>query len=141
MDTYTFSERTKSQTIVTLIAALWASLVAAYLYFAATYDRSVVFFGPEMSRFQVARNNVIDYAGAVSVTGPGSAFGLTIPVFLALSSLAVRKHRRGASLVAGGLTLGVCLLWPLSIGVLYLPAALLLLLAGARTHADPAPAI
>ena len=141
MDKYTLSERTKSRNIVPLIAALWASLVAAYLFFASTYDRSVVFFGPDMSRFEIARNEVIDYASAVAVTGPGSVFGLTIPIFLALSPLAIRKHRRGALLAAGALTLGVCLLWPLSIGVLYLPTALLLLLAGARVNADPAPAI
>ena len=130
----------KSRSIFPLIAALWASLVAAYLYFAATYDRSVVVFSSDMSRFEVARDNVINYASAVAVTGPASAFGLIIPVLLALSPLAIRKHRRRALLFAGALTLGVCLLWPLSIGVLYLPTALLLL-AGARTNADPAPAI
>jgi hypothetical protein len=141
MDKYALSERTKSRNIVPLLAALWATLVAAYLYFASTYDMSVVYFGPGMSRFEIVKNRVIAYASVVAVTGPGSAFGLTIPIFLALLPLAMRKHRRAALVVAGVLTLGVCLLWPLSIGALYFPTAVLLLLAAARTNADPAHAI
>jgi hypothetical protein len=138
MDKYALSEPTKSRNTVPLLATLWATLVAAYLYFAATYDLSVVYFGPGTSRFEMVKNRVIAYASVVAVTGPSCAFGLFIPTLLALSPLAIRKHRRGALLVAGALTLGVCLIWPLSIGVLYLPTALLLLLGAVRTDAHEA---
>jgi hypothetical protein len=141
MDKYALSERTKSRQFVPPLAALWATLAAAYLYFASTYDMSVDHFGPGMSRFEIMKNRVVAYGSVVAVTGPGSAFGLTIPIFLALLPLAMRKRRRAVLVAAGVLTLGVCLIWPLSIGVLYLPTALLLLLAAARTNADPAPAI
>ena len=141
MDEHTLPERRKSQNIVPLLAALWATLVGAYLYWAATYDLSVVYFGPGMSPFELMKNRVIAYAGVVAVTGARSASGLFIPSVLALLPLAMRKYRRGALVVAGVLTLGVCLLWPFSIGVLYLPTALLLLFAAARTNADPAHAI
>ncbi|MFL5503901.1 MAG: hypothetical protein ACJ799_07830, partial [Gemmatimonadaceae bacterium] len=66
---------------------------------------------------------------------------------LALLSLAFRKHRCAALLVAGALTLGVCLVWPFSIGVLYLPTAALVLLAAwrenrlLRVDAAPVPGI
>jgi len=137
---YTFSQRTKSRSIVPLLAALWAAVVALYLFLAATYERSVVVFGADLSPFEVLRNEAIDYASAVAVAGPG-VFGLVAPVLLALAPLAIRKYRRGALLIAGALTLGVCLLWPLSIGVLYMPTALLLLFTGARMNAGSAHAI
>ncbi|MDB4871077.1 MAG: hypothetical protein JWL97_2081 [Gemmatimonadales bacterium] len=141
MDKYALADQTKSRNIIPLLAALWATLVAAYLYLASTYDLSVVYFGLDTSQFELVKNRVIAYAKVVAVTGPGSAFGLTIPVFLALLPLAVRKHRRAALVAGAVLTLGVCLIWPFSIGVLYLPTALLLLLAVGRTNADPAHAI
>ncbi len=112
MDISNLSQQTKSRSTIPLIAALWATVVALYLFFASTYDRSVVFFGPNSSAFKVARNEVIDYGSEVAVNGPRALFGLTIPILLALSPLAVRKHRRGALLAAGALTVGVCLLWP-----------------------------
>jgi hypothetical protein len=141
MDKYALADQTKSRNIIPLLAALWATLVAAYLYLASTYDLSVVYFGLDTSQFELVKNRVIAYAKVVAVTGPGSAFGLTIPVFLALLPLAVRKHRRAALVAGAVLTLGVCLIWPFSIGVLYLPTALLLLLAVGRTNADRAHAI
>ncbi len=141
MDNYTLSERMKSGRVGPLLAAFWATLVAAYLGFASTYDLSVVYFGSDTSQFELVKNRVIAYAKIVAVTGPSSAFGLTVPIFLALLPLAMRKHRRAALVVAGVLTLGVCLIWPFSIGVLYLPSAVLLLFAAGRINADPAPAI
>src|SRR5438045_5172627 len=141
MEKYTLPARTKSRIIVPLLASLWATLVAAYLFLASTYVLSVVYFGPGMSRFEMVKNRVIAYATVVAVTGLGSAFGLTIPIFLALLPLAVRRHRRAALVAGAVLTLGVCLVWPFSIGVLYLPTALLLLLALGRTNADPAHAV
>lgn len=141
MEIDTLSQRTNSRITLPLIAALWATVVGLYLLIASTYDRSVgvLRFNPPV--YEVLRDKLLDYATVVAVTGPGSAFGLFIPTLLALSPLAIRKHRRGALLVAGALTLGVCLIWPLSIGVLYLPTALLLLLAGVRTEANPTHAI
>jgi hypothetical protein len=141
MDNYTLSETTKTRTVAPLLAALWATFVAAYLYYASTYDLSVVYFGSDTSQFELVKDRVIAYAKVVAVTGPGSAFGLTIPTFLALLPLGLRKHRRAALVVAGALTLGVCLIWPFSIGVLYLPTAVLLLFAAQRINANPAPAI
>ena len=141
MDNYTLAERMKTQNAGPLLAAFWATLVAGYLYFASTYDLSVVYFGPDMSQVELVKNGVIAYGKVVAVTGPGSAFGLTIPAFLALSPLALRKHRRAAIGLAGVLTLAMCVIWPFSIGVLYLPTAVLLLLAAQRINADPTPAI
>jgi hypothetical protein len=82
MDKYALADQTKSRNIIPLLAALWATLVAAYLYLASTYDLSVVYFGLDTSQFELVKNRVIAYAKVVAVTGPGSAFGLTIPVFL-----------------------------------------------------------
>jgi len=141
MDIDTSFQPTKSRPTLILIAALWATVVGLYLLIAATYDRSFGFITLNPPVYEVLKNKLLDYATVVAVTGPDSASGLFIPTLLALSPLAIRKHRRVALLVAGALTLGVCLIWPLSIGVLYLPTALLLLFAAARSKADPAHAI
>jgi len=131
MDDYALPERATPRNRLPLIAALWAAIVAAYLYLAATYDRpSVVVLSSDTSRFELAQNALIAYGSFVAVTGPGSVFGLALPALLALAPLGIRRYRRGALLVAGALVFGICLIWPLSIGVLYLPTALLLLLAG-----------
>jgi hypothetical protein len=126
------SDRTTSRNVVPLVAAFWAALVAAYLYWAATYDLSVVYISSDMSRFEILKNRVISYAKVVAVTGPASAFGLTIPALLALFPLVIPKYRPAALVVASVLTLCICLVWPPSIGVLYLPTAVLLLVAEAR---------
>jgi hypothetical protein len=124
------------------MAALWATAVGVYLLIASTLDRSSgVITSIPPTTFEVVKDKLIDYASVVAVTGFDSASGLFIPTLLALCSLAFRKYRRGALLVAGGLTLAICLVWPFSIGVLYLPTAVLLLFAAVRTNADLAHAI
>ena len=124
-----------------LLAAFWATLVAAYIYWAVSYDMSVVYIRSDMSQFELVKNRAISNGKFVSVTGLGSAFGVALPVFLALLPLATRKYRRAALVVAGVLTLGICVIWPFSIGVLFLPCAILLLFAAGRIDADPAAAI
>ena len=142
MDIDRVSQQTKSPNTLPLIAALWATVVGAYLLIAATYDRSfAVITSTPLTTYEVVKNKLLDYASVVAVTGFNSASGLFIPTLLALFPLGMRKYRRGALLVAGGLTLAVCLIWPFSIGVLYLPGALLLLVAALRTNEVSAPAI
>ena len=124
------------------MAALWATVVGVYLLIASTWDRSfAVITSIPPTTFEVVKNKLLDYATVVAVTGFDSASGLFIPALLALCSLAIRKYRRVALLVTGGLTLAICLVWPFSIGVLYLPTAVLLLFAAVRTNADIAHAI
>ena len=132
MDISTLSRQANSRSIVPLIAALWATGVALFLLFAPTYDRSVAIYGPNTSAFEVARNEAMGHASALEVNGPHTLVALTIPILL---------HRRAALLAAGALTLGFCILGGLLIGVFYLPTALLLLLAGARTRAETGHAI
>ena len=90
---------------------------------------------------EVVKDRLIDYASVVAVTGFNSASGLFIPALLALFPLALQQDRRAALLIAGGLTLAICLVWPFSIGVLYLPTALLLLFAAVRASEGSAHAI
>ena len=138
----TVSQRTTSPSTVPLIAALWATVVGVYLLVAATYDRSFgVITSIPPTTYEVVKDKLLDYASVVAVTGFDSASGLFIPTLLALFPLAIRKYRRGALLLAGGLTLAVCLVWPFSIGVLYLPTALLLLVGALRTNEVSAHAI
>ena len=142
MEIDTLSQRTRSPNTFPLTAALWATVVGVYLLIASTWDRSfAVITSIPPSAFEVVKNKLLDYASVVAVTGFDSASGLFIPALLAISSLAIRKYRRVALLVTGGLTLAICLTWPFSIGVLYLPTAVLLLFAAVRTNADLAPAI
>jgi len=124
------------------MAALWATVVGVYLLIASTWDRSfAVITSIPPTTLEVVKNKLLDYASIVAVTGFDSASGLFIPTLLALCSLPIRKYRRIALLVTGGLTLAICLVWPFSIGVLYLPTAVLLLFAAVRTNVDLAHAI
>ena len=142
MDIDTLSPRTRSPNTFPLMAALWATVVGMYLLIASTWDRSfAVITSIPPTTFEVVKNKLLDYASVVAVTGFDSASGLFIPTLLALCSLAIRKYRRVALLVTGGLTLAICLVWPFSIGVLYLPTAVLLLFASVRTNADLGHAI
>jgi hypothetical protein len=141
MDISTLSRQTKSRSAFPVIAALWATGVALYLLLAPTYETSFVSYGPNTPSSEVARTEVRGHATALEVNGPHILFALSIPILLALSPLATRKHRRAALLGAGALTLCFCILGALSIGTFYLPTALLLLLAGATTHTESAHAI
>lgn len=141
MDRDTVSQRTRSPNTFPLVAALWAMVVGIYLLIASTWDRSFAVLTPiPPTTFEVVKHRLLDYASVVAVTGFASASGLFIPYLLALCPLATRKYRRVACLLTGGLTLAICLIWPFSIGILYFPTAVLLLIAAVRTDADPAPA-
>ena len=120
------------------MAALWAAGVALYLLLAPTYGTLTSTYEPDTPPSEVARTEVRGHATALQVNGPHIVFVLSIPILLALSPLAFRKHRRAALLAAGALTLCFCILGALSVGIFYLPAALLLLIAGAITGAEPA---
>jgi len=124
------------------VAALWATVIGVYLLIAATWDRSfAVITSIPPTTFEIVKDKLLDYASVVAVTGFDSASGLFFPSILALCSLVTRKYRRVALLVTGGLTLAICLVWPFSIGVLYLPTAVLLLFAAVRTNAHLAHAV
>lgn len=138
MDISTLSRQAKSRSVLIAIAALWALGVALYLLFAPTYETSVSTYG---SNSTASSNETRGYATLLDVNGPKILFVLSIPILLALSPLAFRKHRRAALLGAGALMLCFCILGALSVGTLYLPTALLLLLAGATTPAESAHAI
>ena len=125
----------KSRNTIPLVAAFLATVVGIYLLIAATTDRSfAIITSTPPPAYEVVKNTLLDYASVVAVTGFSSASGLFIPTLLALSPLAFRRHRRAALLLAAGLTLAICLIWPFSIGVLYFPTALLLLLAAVRAN-------
>jgi hypothetical protein len=120
------------------MAAVWAAGVALYLLLAPTYESSTSIYTTEIPPSEVARTEIRGHATALQVNGPQIVLVLSIPVLLALLPFAFRKHRRAALLGAGVLTLCFCILGALSVGTFYLPTALLLLLAGAMTRAEPA---
>jgi hypothetical protein len=129
------SQQTVFRTVLPVLAALWASGFALYLLFAPTYGKAVTVIGPDTSARGVVSTRVTGYVTSLEVNGPRILITLAIPIVVAVSPLAIRKHRRRALLAAGALTLAFCILGALSIGWFYLPTALLLLFAGAGTHA------
>ena len=141
MDIPTLSRPTKSGTVLIAVAALWATGVALFLLLAPTYETAVVTYGPNTPPSEIARTEVRGHATALEVNGPQIVFALSIPILLALLPLTFRKQRRAALLGAGALTLCFCILGALSVGMFYLPTALLLFLAAATTAPRSAPAI
>ncbi len=141
MDISTLSRPTISRTVLHAVAALWTTGVALYLLLAPTYETSYRGYGPDTTASEVARTEASGRASLLDVNGPQILLVLSIPILFVLSPLAFRKHRRAALLSAGALTLGFCILGALSIGTLYLPTALLLLLAGATMQPEATPVI
>jgi hypothetical protein len=82
----------------------------------------------------------VGHATGLQANGPQIAFVLAIPIVLALLPLGFRKHQRAVFLGAGALTLAFCVLGAMSVGMFYLPTALLLVLAGASMR-SPAQTI
>jgi hypothetical protein len=145
MDIPTLSRPPKSGSVLTAFAALWAMGVALFLLFAPTYgtayETAVATYGPNAPPSEIARTEVRGHASALEVNGPRIVFALSIPIVLSLLPLAFRKQRRAALLGAGALALCFCILGALSIGMFYLPTALLLFVAAATTAPWSAPAI
>ena len=138
MDISTLSRQAKSRSVLTAIAALWATGVALYLLFAPTYETSVSTYGPNST---ASRNEIRGYATLLDVNGPEILFVLSIPILLALSPLAFPSIDARHCWALERSCFAFCILGALSVGTLYLPTALVLLLAGATAPAESAHAI
>ena len=139
METRTVStvfRQAKSQNVLIAIAILWATGVALFFLFAPTYETAFASYSPDTPASEVARTEIRGHATALEVNGPHIIFVLSIPILFALLPLAFQRQRRAALLGAAVLTLCFCSLGALSVGVFYLPSALLLLLAAATTQAE-----
>jgi hypothetical protein len=123
--------------ILCLIAALWATAVALFVLFGPVYETSTSEYSVTVSGGRVASPEREGHATGLQANGPHITFVLAIPIVLALLPLAFRKHQRASFLGAGALTLAFCVVGAMSVGVFYLPTALLLLLAGARMKSPP----
>ena len=130
--------RSKAPQALSIIAALWATAVALFFLFGPVYATSTSEYSVTVSSGQVATSpERMGHATGVQANGPQIAFVLAIPVVLALLPLAFRKHLRAAFLAAGALSLAFCVVGAMSVGMFYVPSALLLLLAGATTKPLP----
>jgi hypothetical protein len=137
MDTFSTSRRSKAPQILCLIAALWATAVALFFLFGPVYETSRSEYSVTVSGPQVASPEREGHATGLQANGPQIAFVLAIPIVLALLPLAFRKHQRASFLIAGALTLAFCVVGAMSVGMFYLPTALLLLVAGATMKSPP----
>jgi hypothetical protein len=130
--------RTKVPLALSIIAALWATAVALFFLFGPVYETSTDVYSVTVPGGQVATSpERHGHATGVQANGPQIAFVLAIPIVLALLPLGFRKHQRAAFLAAGALSLAFCVLGAMSVGMFYVPSALLLLLAGATIKPLP----
>jgi hypothetical protein len=138
MDISTTARRSKTPQAVSIIAAFWATAVALFFLFGPVYETSTDVYSVTVSSGQVATSPQSQgHATGLQANGSRIAFVLGIPIVLALLPLAVRKHQRAAFLGAGALTLAFCVVGAMSVGIFYLPTALLLVLAGATMKSPP----
>jgi len=130
--------RSKAPQALSIIAALWATAVALFFLFGPVYETSTSEYSVTVSSGQVATSpERVGHTTGLHANGPQIAFVLAIPILLALLPLAFRKHQRAAFLGAGALTLAFCVLGAMSVGMFFLPTALLLVLAGASMKSPP----
>ena len=138
MDISITARRSKAPQILCLIAALWATAVALFFLFGPVYETSTSEYSVTVSSGQVATSpERAGHATGLQANGPQIAFVLVIPIVLALLPLAFRNHQRASFLGAGALTLAFCVVGAMSVGMFYLPTALLLVLAGATMKSPP----
>jgi hypothetical protein len=129
--------RSKAPQILCLIAALWATAVALFFLFGPVYGTSTSEYSVTVSGGQVASPERVGHTTGLQANGPQIAFVLAIPIVLALLPLAFRKHQRASFIGAGALTLAFCVVGAMSVGMFYLPTALLLVLAGVTMKSPP----
>jgi len=128
--------RSKAPQVLSIIAAFWATAVALFFLFGPVYETRTDVYSVTVSNGQVATSPQREgHATGLQANGPQIAFVLAIPIVLALLPLAFRKHQRALFLGAGALTLAFC--GSMSVGMFYLPTALLLVLAGATMKSPP----
>jgi hypothetical protein len=133
-----WSERT---TAGLAYAALgWTVLAAAVLAVAplgTTESGSVATSGTSLTGTTVIEtSSTVTHVSLVESEGAGVVVVLLIPVAVALvGALARGRAARHVRIAAGSALLVLCVLGAMSIGVFYLPAPVLLLLAGVRTPA------
>lgn len=72
------------------------------------------------------------HASGLEVNGPKILFVVGVPILLTLAPVLIR--RRAVRLASGSVLLILCFLAVLSIGILYIPSALLLVAGGIPKH-------
>jgi hypothetical protein len=137
MDISSFPRRPKAPQTLSFIAALWATVVALFFLFGPVYGTSTTAYSVTARGGQVASPQFEGHATGLEVNGPPVAFVLVIPMILALLPLAVRRNQRASFIGAGVLSLAFCVVGAMSVGMFFLPSALLLLLAGATMKSLP----
>lgn len=118
----------KMQNVATTAALFWAVGAAAFFLFAPVYGTLRTSYSTEPDGRVVEGPVVQGHRTGLDVNGPEVLIALTIPILIAAAPLAAAKARRGAQIVAGALLLVFSILGAASVGMLYVPSALLLLI-------------
>lgn len=124
--------------IAAFVAAAAAALVVA---FAPLYEGcSATAQASSTSIGSVSEHVSCGHETALQVNGPWVLVIVAIPVLIALLPIALR-FRRSSRIVSALVLWILCVLGALSIGVFFVPAAILMTIAAARSDAAPLPPI
>jgi hypothetical protein len=121
---------------LTIAPVAWAAGVALFFLFAPVYgtvtDSVHVARDPHGGPNIVTRSSTRGHQSGLEGSGPSMILSLSIPILLALAPILVRAQPRTVRLTAGALLLVYCVLGALSVGLFFLPSALLLLISAVR---------
>ena len=113
------------QRVAIIVAICWTVLVGVFFLFGPVYVSVSGSYGLNPAR-ELHRATKASATG-FEVNGAGGFVPLAFPVVLAAAPLFARRSRRVIMLLTGTLLLAFCILAALSVGIFYLPAALLIL--------------
>lgn len=116
------------QRVAPIISLLWAIAVGLFVLFGPLYASGSGGIAVDKSGNGVAFPINYGHASGLEVNGPWILFVVSVPILLTLAPVLIR--RRAVRLVSGSVLLFLCFLAALSIGILYVPAALLLVASG-----------
>lgn len=132
--TSTASRRLPPGTLVASVALVWSLVVFVGFATLPFYSASTVSTSSDgaVVSEEDTSSTIIEHEGA------GVIALLVVPALLALGGLAGAALRLPAlSIVAAGLAVAFCLVGMMSIGLFYLPAAVLLVVAAVRSARRP----
>jgi hypothetical protein len=116
------------QRLSLITAFFWTAAVGLFNVFGPIYALGSQGSAGDRYGNQIHTPIVLGYQSGLEGGGAWIAFIVMIPVLLAGAPLLI--HRREARIVSGSLLLVFCVVGAASIGLLYLPAAILLIASG-----------
>jgi hypothetical protein len=125
------------QRLAPIIAFFWTIALGFFNVFGPVFASASTASSIDKYGNEVVTMFPRSYASGLEVDGARIVYAVMIPILLTILPLVA--HRRILQVVFGSMLLVFCLISAASIGLLYLPAAILLIASGRHKQESPRP--